>query len=80
MFNNPGKYGMKHVASDWDNTMHMYGRYEHEIPELTFEYEEDAPWGKSLSNEQIVENYLELQKRLAEADLCSMGTPVEDKI
>jgi len=31
---------------------------------MTFEYEENAPSGKSIKSEQIVMNYLELQRRI----------------
>ena len=46
--------------------MHMYGRYELEIPTLTFEYEKQAPWGKARDKESIVNEYVELQTRLRE--------------
>lgn len=69
LFINPQKYGIKNITTDWDKTMHLYSRYEDETPELTYEYREDAPWGKSLSKETIVKNYLELQKRLGECGL-----------
>ncbi len=49
--------------------MHMYGRYEHEIPTLTFEYDEHTPWGKGISNERIVNNYMELQERIKQYGL-----------
>ena len=64
MYDNPKKYGMKSVTTDWSKTMHLYSRYGNETPKLSFEYEETAPWGKSLSNERIIANYLELQSRL----------------
>lgn len=70
MYENPGKYGIKWVTSDWSKTMHLYSRYGNETPTLSFEYEEQAPWGKSLSNERIVANYLELQSRLKEHGLA----------
>jgi len=71
MFNHREKFGIRWVSTDWDKTMHLFSRYEDEMPTLTFEYEENAPWGKSLSNETIVGNYLELQRRLKEAGLCT---------
>ena len=46
--------------------MHMYGRYELEIPKLTYEYDEQAPWGKARDKESIVNEYVELQTRLRE--------------
>ena len=64
MFNNPKKFGIKKINTNWDETRHMHGRYEKEIPALTFEYEENTPWGKSFSKEKIVNNYLELQARI----------------
>ncbi len=64
VYNNPKKFGIKHIETDLNKTMHMFGRYEDELPSLTFEYEKQTPWGKSFSNEQIIENYMELQNRL----------------
>lgn len=64
IFNNPKKFGIKKINTDWDKTRHMHGRYEKEIPTLTFEYEENTPWGKGFSKEKIVDNYLELQERI----------------
>ncbi|MFH1351959.1 MAG: radical SAM protein [bacterium] len=72
VFNNPKKFGIKRIKADWDKTMHMYGRYDDEIPELTFEYEEQTPWGRGFSNESIVNNYLELQKMLKEEGLAHL--------
>lgn len=71
MFNQPEKFGMKRVDTNWDQTMHLFGRYGDEMPTLTFEYEENAPWGKGLNSEAIVRNYLELQKRLRANGLCT---------
>jgi len=67
LFNNPKKFGIKKINTNWDETMHMHGRYEKEIPRLTFEYEENTPWGKGFSKEKIVDNYLELQTRIKES-------------
>ncbi|MBI4061462.1 MAG: B12-binding domain-containing radical SAM protein [Elusimicrobia bacterium] len=64
IFNHPGKFGIKNLTTDWDKTRNMYGRYSKETPVLNFEYEAETPWGKSLSNETIIANYLELQSRL----------------
>jgi len=72
MYNNPQKFGIKNITTDWSKTMHMHGRYENEIPTLTFEYDKKAPWGKSLSNKKIVNNYLELQRRLKEHGLAHL--------
>ncbi len=53
--------------------MHMHGRYDKENPVLTFEYEEQAAWGKTQSSEKIVHNYLELQNRLKSNGLGPVG-------
>lgn len=67
VFKHPKKFGLKYIDTTWENTMHMYGRYETEIPEFTFEYEEQAPWGKAHGKENIVNEYVELQTRLRES-------------
>ena len=72
VFNNPKKFGIKHVSSDWGKTMHMFSRYGNETPTLTFEYDEHTPWGKSIRSEKIVSNYLELQSKLKECGLGSL--------
>jgi len=69
VFNNPKKFGIKRIDTDWAKTMHMFGRYEHETPTLTFEYEERTPWGKGFSSERIINNYTELQTKLRESGL-----------
>lgn len=66
VFENPKKFGIKNITSSWETTMHMWGRYNKEKPTLTFEYEKNAPWGKTLSSEEIIDNYLDLQERVKE--------------
>ena len=66
VFNNPEKFGIKATNTDWEKTMHLVGRYEKEMPSLTFEYGKDAPWGRSLSNEEIIRNYMELQEKISD--------------
>jgi radical SAM superfamily enzyme YgiQ (UPF0313 family) len=69
LYNNPQKFGIKNITTDWSKTMHMHSRYENEIPTLTFEYEKQTPWGKGTSSERIIKNYLELQERIKENGL-----------
>ncbi len=69
VFNNPKKFGIKSINTDWSKTMHLYGRYEKEKPNLTFEYEKNTSWGESMSGEEIINNYLELQNKLIENNL-----------
>lgn len=66
MYDNPQKYGFKYVNTDWDNTMHLFSRYKDEMPTLTFEYCEHTPWGRGHSSDEIIKNYLELQRRIRE--------------
>ncbi|MEW6557327.1 MAG: radical SAM protein [Elusimicrobiota bacterium] len=66
MYDNPQKYGFKWVNTDWGKTMHLFSRYKDEIPNLTFEYQAQASWGNTFTNEQIINNYLELQRRIKE--------------
>jgi len=61
VYDNPKKFGIKEVKTSWENTMHMYSRYEEELPTLTFEYDENTPWGKGEKSEVIINNYLKLQ-------------------
>ncbi|GFO68518.1 hypothetical protein GMLC_20970 [Geomonas limicola] len=64
VYTNPERFGIKRVSSDWSKTMHMYGRYDAETPDLTFEYQETTPWGRGFTAREIVGNYLELQDRI----------------
>lgn len=77
VYNNPEKFGIKLVDMDWSKTMHMYGRYSDETPHLNFEYQSETPWGTSLPSEQIIKNYLELQKRLKDSQLGT-ATPYKN--
>jgi radical SAM superfamily enzyme YgiQ (UPF0313 family) len=74
VFNNPAKFGIKHVHTDWGKSMHLFGRYEKEVPTLTFEYNEVTPWGKGFTTEMIINNYHELQTRIKEGGLSSAIT------
>ena len=69
VYNNPKRFGIKNVDTDWDRTMHLFGRYEDEAPTLTFEYEEHTPWGRGFSKEELINNYIELQSKLRENNM-----------
>lgn len=69
VYDHPEKFGIKNITTDWSKTMHMWSRYNSEEPVMTFEYEVQTPWGQSMTNDQIIKNYLELQKRLKERDI-----------
>ncbi len=70
VFRNPDKFGIRNIETDWENTMHIHG-LDKDRPKLTFQYHENAFWGRSLTNEQIIDNYLELAARLKEKNLLS---------
>ena len=72
VFNNPKKFGIKHINTDWSKTMHMFNRYDKERPTLTFEYEKAAPWGRGFSSDEIIENYLTLQAKLEKEGLNTL--------
>ncbi|MCX6746768.1 MAG: radical SAM protein [Candidatus Pacearchaeota archaeon] len=69
VYSNPKKFGIKNVNTDWDKTMHLFGRYDNEIPTLTFEYENETPWGKGFTQRELVNNYIEIQTKLRERGL-----------
>lgn len=68
IFRNPDRFGIRNIETDWENTMHIHA-LDKDKPRLTFEYKKDAPWGKSLTGDQIVNNYLELKDRIKRAGL-----------
>lgn len=72
VFDAPEKFGIKRINTDWSRTMHMFGRYDEELPTLTFEYNKHTPWGTAFSNKEIVGNYMELQSRLKKQGLSSL--------
>lgn len=72
IYDYPDKFGIEWINKDWNKTMHMIGRYSNEMPNLTFRYAEKTPWGKSFPKERIVENYIELQRRLKESNLATL--------
>jgi len=72
VFNRPKEFGIKDIKTDWSKTMHMFNRYDKELPTLTFEYEKAAPWGRGFSSDEIIENYLALQARLKKEGLNTL--------
>lgn len=72
MFRHPEKFGIEWVSTDWSKTMHMHGRFSEERIDPTFRYSKYTPWGKSMSHEMIIKNYLELQNRLKEHGMASL--------
>lgn len=70
IFRYPEKFGINKISTDWSNTMHLHG-YDRPRPRLNFEYFENTPWGKSLTADQIVDNYLGLADALDRNNLSS---------
>lgn len=71
VYNHPERFGIREVLRDWKKMMHQHGKYRDELPQLTFVYEEETPWGRSMTPEQIIKNYTELLQRLRERGLNS---------
>jgi anaerobic magnesium-protoporphyrin IX monomethyl ester cyclase len=70
IFNHPENYGIKIKTYDWKKYFSLAGRFEEEEgPDMIFEYDKVMPWGKGMSREQIVHNYVELQTILRERGL-----------
>ena len=71
VFNHPEKFGIAHIGTDWDKTMHQRrGNQENKI-QLSFRYALNTPWGRGMSEEEIIRNYDELHRRIKEAGLSS---------
>lgn len=70
VFRNPDRFGIRNIETDWENTMHIHA-LDKDRPQLTFQYRETNPWGKGLTSDQIVNNYLDLLDRIKEAGLSS---------
>ena len=66
----PEKYGIKNISNDWEKFRVVFGGFDpKELPEMVFEYEKITPWGKSMSNKTILQNYVDLQNTLREGGL-----------
>lgn len=68
VFDNPERFGIKYIDKDWSKNNHLFGRYGEETPTITFEYDE----GRGFTKEQLIGNYMELQKRLRECGLSCL--------
>jgi len=69
VFNHPEKFGIAHIKTDWENTMHQ--QREGRKVRLSFRYATTTPWGRGMSEEEIVGNYTELHHRIKEVGLSS---------
>ena len=67
IYKNYKKYGIKHIDKDWNKYSHLLFRFsDEEEVGLPFDYEEDTPWGKSFTREEIKQNIIEVQNWLRE--------------
>ncbi len=64
-FDNPGSFGIVIDSYNWEDYRSQFGRFdEKEKPLMVYHFKEETPWGKSMSNERILDNYMELQEVL----------------
>ena len=69
-YREPEKYGIKRIDEDLSKHAHLLYRFgDDEDVGLPFEYEKDAPWGKSLSREEITNNIRAIQTYLRNHDM-----------
>ncbi|MDA8991448.1 B12-binding domain-containing radical SAM protein [Opitutales bacterium] len=65
IFNEPAKYGIKSIDHDWSKHAHLLYRFsEEEEVGLPFVYEDEGPWGKNFTREEIAENIRTTQQWL----------------
>ncbi len=70
MATNPDKYGIHLLKHEYKQLRNYFGRLDpNERPQMFYEYKEATPWGNPLSNEQILQNYWELQNVFREKGL-----------
>lgn len=71
IFKNPKKFGIK-LDPDipFEKLFPVFGRFnEEEKPYMVFEYDKVTPFGESMTNEEIINNYMEIQSYLRENKL-----------
>ena len=67
MYANPDMFGMRNITNNWDDFRLAFGSFDqNEKPRMTFEYKKVTPWGEAPSNDQIIDNYLQLQAAFRE--------------
>jgi len=70
LYENPSKYGIKLHNVPFDEIFSASGRFDKdEETRMIFEYEKETPFGKSMSNSQIIENHERLLDFLWDKDL-----------
>jgi len=70
LFKQPKRFGITINTFDWRKYTFTAGRFtEDELPNIVFEYDGVTPWGKGMSKERIIQNYVQLQGILRERGL-----------
>ena len=71
IFKHPEKFGIRMFPNiSFSKLFSLAGRFDdHEKLSMVFEYEPHTPFGKSMPNEEIINNYIELQTYLCENNL-----------
>ena len=70
MYKNKDKYGIELLNHNYNELRNYFGRLDpNEKTKMFFKYKEQTPWGYTLSNTQIIENYDKLQTILREKGL-----------
>ncbi len=72
VYNHPDRYGIKYIDTDWKKNNHLFDSTR--TPTVSFEYHENAPWGRAPNKEEIVGNYIDLSKRIENAGLSPVST------
>ena len=66
-FNNPKKFGIKYISNDLSRHAHLVFRFgDEEDVGIPFEYEDQTPWGKSFTRDEIIANIKTVQGWLRE--------------
>ena len=62
IFENPKRFSVNLHAKNWDAYRNVFGRFdENEHPSPVFNYDKVTPFGRGMKNEEIIQNYEELQ-------------------
>jgi len=70
IFDNPKRFGLNIETKEWDAYRTAFGRFdEKEHPSLIFNYNKVTPFGRSMKNEEIIQNFEEVQTILRERGL-----------
>lgn len=70
MFEHSENFGIEIETVDWEKYRAVFGRFSTcESTNMVFHYKDTCPWGKGMSNDKILQNYIELQTILRDRKL-----------